>query len=287
MNLAKKDPFSLQTATNHDLTQFNVLFVNATRRNLFDGHIWLSVYTRPAQSTFTRVQRLSCCLSVLFCTMATNAMFFQTTGGQDTTIKLGPIQLSWRLIMIGIQTSFIVMPVNVLLVSIFRKLAPKEIKGQKYEVDPLQDTELDEDVKTDDLGVEPEDEFEPVESKKSRFGLFSKKETKHPKKKFLFPYWCIYVAYFLCFISVGASSVFTLLYGFQFGREKSGKWLSAMVISLFQSVVVIQPVKVLMLATFFALIIKDPNKEEEEMDIDTTPEDTNPGNLSIEINAGL
>lgn len=67
--------------------------------------------------------------------MATNAMFFQGGGGgADTTIKLGPLQLSWSLIMIGIQSSFIIMPVNVFLVTIFRKLAPKETKEKKYEV---------------------------------------------------------------------------------------------------------------------------------------------------------
>lgn len=211
--------------------------------------------------------------------MLTNAMFFQQGGGaQDTTIKLGPIQLSWQLIMIGVQSSVIVMPVNLFLVSIFRKLAPKEIKGKKYELQTFKDEEVE---KADDQEIEPEVDDESVVSKKSRFGLLFKKGSKDPKKKFLFPYWCIFVAYLLCFISVGVSSVFVLFYGFMFGREKSGQWLTAMVVSIFQSVVVIQPVKVLMLATFFALIIKDPNKEEDEMDNDSTPEaDTPTGSLS-------
>ena len=83
------------------------------------------------------------------------------------------------------------------------------------------------------------------------------------KKKFLFPYWCIYIAYGLAFLSSLVSGLFCCLYGFQFGKEKSEQWLASMMISFWQSVLVIQPVKVFLIAAFFALIIKDPEKEEE------------------------
>lgn len=201
-------------------------------------------------------------------------MFFQGGGGtQDTTISLGPITLSWKLIMIGLQSSVIVMPVNILLVTIFRKLAPKETKSKKYEVQSFNEPDVDDNTN--------DQEPEVADSKKSRFGMFSKNKSEEPKKKFLFPYWCIYVAYLLCFISTGTSAFFTMMYGFQFGKEKSEKWLTAMVVSVFQSVVVIQPVKVLMLAAIFALIIKDPNKEEEEMEQESTAEETMTGNWCL------
>ncbi|XP_031568597.1 polycystic kidney disease protein 1-like 2 [Actinia tenebrosa] len=251
----------IKTATRSELTQFNILFINATRRNLFDGHLWLSVYTRPVQSTFTRVQRLSCCLSLLFSTMLSNAMFFEIGGGaQDTTIKLGPIQLSWSLIIIGIQSSIVVMPVNVLLVTIFRKLAPKKQKSKEYKEDAQREPSNVE------KGLESEqDEKEEMEEHKDN----TKEDSSNTKKKtLLFPYWCIYIAYILCFISCVTCAFFTLLYGFTFGKEKSEKWLSVMAISFFQSVVVIQPFKVFLLGLFFALIIKDPNKEEEDLDAD-------------------
>lgn len=83
------------------------------------------------------------------------------------------------------------------------------------------------------------------------------------KKKFLFPHWCIYIAYGLVFVSSLVSALFCCLYGFQFGKEKSEQWLASMMISFWQSVLVIQPFKVFVIAAFFALIIKDPEKEEE------------------------
>ncbi|EDO40050.1 predicted protein, partial [Nematostella vectensis] len=65
-------------ATKNELTKFNVLFATEVRKNLTDGHLWFSVVTRPANSPFTRVQRLTCCLSILLCTMLANLMFYRS-----------------------------------------------------------------------------------------------------------------------------------------------------------------------------------------------------------------
>ena len=46
------------------------------------------------------------------------------------------------------------------------------------------------------------------------------------------------------FFSVVASGFFTILYSMEWGREKSLDWLCTFVLSFFQSVVVVQPVKV-------------------------------------------
>ena len=89
-------------------------------------------------------------------------------------------------------------------------------------------------------------------------------DTNKNKKKFMFPYWCIYIAYGLVFASSLVSGFFCCLYGFQFGKEKSEQWLSSMMISFWQSVIVIQPFKVFLIAAFIALIVKDPEKEEDD-----------------------
>jgi hypothetical protein len=204
--------------------------------------------------------------------MLANAMFYQTGGEKDTTVKLGPIRLSWNLIMIGIESSLVVMPVNVLLVTIFRKLAPKQSNSKKGEevpdVENLNDKHLESDQAEND---EIDEELQTNNNEDSQ-------NTK--KKKFMFPYWCIYVAYSLCFVSSLTCAIFTIFYGLTFGKVKSEKWLSAMMISFFQSVVIIQPFKVFLLGLFFALIIKDPNKEEEELEGDYEPrEESTQGNL--------
>lgn len=279
----------LKLATKEELTKFNILFVNATRKNLLDGHLWLSVFTRPPKSTFTRVQRLSCCLSLMLSTMLANLMFYQAGADDNSTasqsIHIGPFIFSVKQIMIGVQSSFVVLPVNMIIVSIFRKLRPREddSKSKKYE-EIEEETNFSNPELTETSGsvdstsqvayiASTEDSRDNSEKKvfnwKTLVSIFKKDEDsdyerKKSKKKFLFPYWCIYIAYVLVAVSSLTCGFFCMLYGFTFGKEKSEKWLTSMLVSFFQSVVVIQPFKVLVIAAFFALIIKDPNKEEEQ-----------------------
>lgn len=286
----------LKLATKEELTKFNILFVNATRKNLLDGHLWLSVFTRPPKSTFTRVQRLSCCLSLMLSTMLANLMFYQAGADDNSTasqsIHIGPFIFSVKQIMIGVQSSFVVLPVNMIIVSIFRKLKPREddSKSKKYEeIEEETNFSNPELTETSNSKIETsgsvdstsqvayiastEDSRDNSEKKvfnwKTLVSIFKKDEDsdyerKKSKKKFLFPYWCIYIAYVLVAVSSLTCGFFCMLYGVTFGKEKSEKWLTSMLVSFFQSVVVIQPFKVLVIAAFFALIIKDPNKEEEQ-----------------------
>ena len=50
----------------------------------------------------------------------------------------------------------------------------------------------------------------------------------------------------------------------EFGPEKSARWLSSITISFIQDVLFQQPIKVFIMATLFALLIKDPKKAEQE-----------------------
>lgn len=65
-----------------------------TAKDFQDGHIWFSVINRPPCSTFTRVQRVSCCFSLLFCTMLTSIMFWGIpTDPSEQTMDLGKKQI--------------------------------------------------------------------------------------------------------------------------------------------------------------------------------------------------
>lgn len=258
---------TLQTATKEELTNFNLLFSTEARKNLTDNHLWFSVLARPPKSTFTRVQRLSCCLSVILTTMVANAMFYQVgdESSSGTSIHVGPFSFSIKQISIGITSSMVVLPVNILVVTIFRKIRPpdptknKEEKekdpnqqGEKYkpddEVEIIEDSSDDE----DDNG-----ENDETKDKKAK----AEKTKKKPKK--LSPKFA-YLAYVLIFLASTVSGTFTVFYGLTFGKEKSEGWISSMMISFWQDVLISQPLKVFAAAMFFALVIKDPNKNAEE-----------------------
>ena len=94
--------------------------------------------------------------------------------------------------------------------------------------------------------------------------LRQEKEVKKKKQKRKLPYWMKYFAWALLILTSFTSAFFVVLYGFQFGKEKSAQWISALMVSFFQDVCVSQPIKILGLALFIALVVKKPAEEEEE-----------------------
>lgn len=266
----------LHPASNRELTSFNLLFQTETRKNFSDSHIWFSVYYRPPQSTFTRVQRMTCCLCVLLSTMLANAMFYQTGGETpNAEVVIGPFRLSTQQISIAITSSLVVLPINLLIMNLFRKARsknpPVEEKTTKF---------MTKDRKTSDSGTEHTSDdneetdhtYETIsvvnESQVSKASEkteddIEKEEISEPKKPFTLPYWCIYIAYVLAFLTCAASTAFTIFYSLTFGKEKSEGWLSAIMISFWQDVLISQPLKVLGIAMIIALLIKDPSKVDD------------------------
>lgn len=297
----------IPVAGHEEMTSFNHLFYSTTQKNLADGHLWFSVFIRPARSRFTRLQRISCCLTLLYCSMITNAMFYQVGGESDpaTTLHIGPLAFSPAQIGIGIMSSLIIIPVNILIVGIFRNVEAKPTKEELKErrknrtcwwfqelffclfdfnksnksdfieilhTGSKQEQFLDFASSSTNLaqndqigmgsGVESEDISFRI-SKQERKEEAEKKKKKKKKKKLL-PYWFLYIAWVICFLTCFTTAFFCVLYGLQFGKEKSAQWISSMLISFFQDVLISQPIKILGIALIIAVIIKKPAEEEEE-----------------------
>lgn len=78
-------------------------FVIKSTQDLRDGHIWLSIFSKPANSSFTRVQRLTCCLTLLLTTMLTNIMFYGIpTDNPEDQVSAGGFKMSLSQIIIGL-----------------------------------------------------------------------------------------------------------------------------------------------------------------------------------------
>lgn len=193
---------------------------NNIKRKLFDDHLWLSIGYRKTRSTFTRVQRLSCCLSILYLTMVANAMFYGSADENTTqsAITIGPISITVTQLYTSLMSSLIVVPPVVIISTIFskrdtdRKVRSKNKKGKL--------------VSGYDVA-------------KTRSGKVVK-----IKKKRKLPYWFVFVAYVLVFFSVASGAFFTILYAFEWGKDKSEAWLVTFLMSFVQSVLLIQPLKV-------------------------------------------
>uniref|UniRef100_M3YDV1 Polycystin-1-like protein 2 n=1 Tax=Mustela putorius furo TaxID=9669 RepID=M3YDV1_MUSPF len=121
-------------ATEQDRKQFRHLFFMKTSTGFQDGHIWYSIFSCAARSNFTRVQRVSCCFSLLLCTMLTSIMFWGVPKDPaEQKMDLGKIEFTWQEVMIGLESSLLMFPINLLIVQIFRNTCPRVTKEQNTE----------------------------------------------------------------------------------------------------------------------------------------------------------
>ena len=206
----------IPAASPRELSRFKTLFITRVSQRLADGHLWLSLFTRPPQSPFTRTQRLTCCITVFFMTLVTDAMFCQFGERQKDVTQVGPLKVSLTQIKIGIQSAIIVLPINVVIVAIFRSARPSGL---------------------DDCG---------------RTGARSRG----------LPRPCVLLAWALCLLAVIASATITVFYSLQWGADISREWLTSIVVSFLQDVVVSQPIMVVLVASVLSALLRKPLKHD-------------------------
>ncbi|XP_028665602.2 polycystic kidney disease protein 1-like 2 [Erpetoichthys calabaricus] len=349
-----------------EVTSFSNIFVSKTTNGLRDEHIWISIVDPPHRSPFTRVQRVSCCMCLLLCTMAINIMFWNLPKDTQSPVIFhfsNSVVLTWQELMIGIESAFLMFPINILIITIFRSIQPRNPRSRQEESKKkmvqnsaynaptlktlLQDTtdlvvtlgksrkndiaELQKELKTEQdflIALDVIDGFvlqlqgnmdDPNSSDPhwiycSRY-LYNRMqhistcleelgpmsfcsdenyryshqrltqmaqqvaklvssycpqipsaEVKPPKRPCCtcrLPWWFVFVGWALLLTISVVSTFFTLLYGFVYGKDLSIKWVLSMGLSLFQSIFILQPLKVVFLAIFFALIVKKVEEEEE------------------------
>ncbi|KAI8514731.1 hypothetical protein Bbelb_073220 [Branchiostoma belcheri] len=288
MEDGKVDRF-LSAAGRDELTNFSSIFHERTRTDMSDGHLWFSVASRPTRSHFTRVQRASCCLSLVFLTMITNAMFYQTddSGRQQAFVLMRSdhereIHVARLEVYAGGFVGFPMMngmstgmslthiyahipgnpwedpedqsatdgptfcdpeALNFIIVYVFSKSRPNPGKTRQSSTGSLYTT--------------PSSSFELTKMHRDPL----KRQNKERKQSGL-PHWCVYIGWVLVFLSATGSAFFVILYSMEWGAEKSGEWLTSILLSIFQSVLLVQPLKVLLLGLLIAFIFKKTGKSE-------------------------
>ncbi|XP_078664667.1 polycystin-1-like protein 2 [Branchiostoma floridae x Branchiostoma belcheri] len=116
----------ISVATEEELHQASTLFATKAVFALQDDHLWFSILARPARSRFTRVQRLTCCVSVLLCQMLTNIIFYGTSDeSSGADMSVGVFRITWKELVIGVESALIAFPINFVIVALFKYSADK------------------------------------------------------------------------------------------------------------------------------------------------------------------
>lgn len=191
---------------------FTVYVQNRIAKEFSDQHLWFSVATRSPRHRFTRVERLSCCLSLLLTIMLASAMFYELDeggAGSSGTIHLGRFIFNVRDLIIGAQSLFVVIPLNILTMEIFRRTRSANENRQSQE---------------------------------------ASRETASQKREFALPHWCIYIAWLLCFLTAFVSATLIIFYSVQWDKETSEEWLMSVVTSLLMDIFVSEPIRIIVFA---------------------------------------
>nr|XP_046201047.1 polycystic kidney disease protein 1-like 2 [Oncorhynchus gorbuscha] len=349
---------TLNAAKKNEIRSFRNIFQTRTSTGFRDQHIWVSIVDPPWRSPFTRAQRVSCCMSLLLCTMAINIAFWKIPKNQQSPVifTIGSLEVTWEEIMVGVESGLLMFPINILIITIFRSIKPRFVQPKEKNRDMqglkplavtmptiLKDTEemvnllcksqrnkvpeLEKKLEScNDLcsalgrvqGViqlmQGLSESEPHWVYCSKFVLYflhhlsmclerldeSAFPTPEARQHILntvhllqktsemvstshmayspprvakekrkssscwLPWWFVFVGWFLLVSISVVSTYFTLMYGFAYGREKSIQWVISLAMSLFQSIFILQPLKVIGMAIFFALLLKPVAVEDSE-----------------------
>ena len=308
----------IPVAAREDITTFRNLFFSKAHKSFSDSHLWLSVFIRPSRSNFTRVQRISCILSLVLLTMLSNALFYKADVENVDTVHgftVGPFSFTLQSLFISFISCLIVLPANIAIDQLFRKsrsrhnevssIWPKspwpepsappldnpQFDTQNNLTEPVNDYAYKDRQQLPTQAVSPNAGYRQELSRSSLVSVMQmgfNKETSQGKSTNCdmristsltftsdafrnspnfenstsslrspsrsdngcsyssgnLPHWCIYIGWFLVFVSSAASAFFTFSFSMQWGREKSNAWLTAMVLSIGESVTIIQPTKV-------------------------------------------
>lgn len=241
--------------------------------------------------------------------MMASGMYYDRQSNSADVQLGGVFSFSWQQVVIGIISSLIVFPINLIVVQIFRNVRPRprvrpknsqpvppqvhltkeeldkynqlkessddSTKGSSNSLDSSRDknniTRLSiNDVHTDvDRASFTDSPLLFDRRRSTTYDIVPKSRFRRAllcfKKKITLPYYFVYVGWSLVFIFSTGSAAVVVLYGITFQNKKSLEWLFSSCVSFVQDVLVTQPLKVLGLAVFFALVVKKPDKGEFEI----------------------
>jgi hypothetical protein len=210
----------LHLSQEQEQRDYKYLLEKQAKHKLSDEHLWFSIFARPVQSAFTRLDRVTCCFVLLSISMVMNIMYYdldksESNGGAG--LKIGPyLNITLQQISVGIITSIIVFLPSILLVGLFRRT-----KRRHTGIEKLRKILENPNVKQDNPTV------------------------KKPSFKLQFPWWFKVFAYLFAFALAAVSLFFVIIKGIVLGNEKVTSWIISLVISFFSSLFLIQPLKVI------------------------------------------
>ena len=81
------------------MTELKYLMEKQAKTYLNDNHLWLSVFRKPVQNSFTRLDRVTCCFVFIYLAMVLNILYYKLSLG----ILPNSIQIDFSLFTFTIE----------------------------------------------------------------------------------------------------------------------------------------------------------------------------------------
>ncbi|KAK7003184.1 polycystic kidney disease protein 1-like 2 [Biomphalaria glabrata] len=260
-----------------ELETLKNLFFTNTKQHLTDDHIWLSVFIRPQNSRFSRVERSMCCLAFVMLAMITSAMFYKinvpdVNRKQDKVdFEIGPLRIGYQQIYYSFLSALITATPMLTIMTIFRKSRTKsDLPVKEEHLDTYKVTENTQSHNKDEKKKEKE-LFENLKKKQCKCSLpwmvKLEKQLEGMEKILLiksssrdlkgtWPQQCRYLAWVLVAMTVVVCSFFVILYSMEWGQDVTKEWLTTFILAFLQSLFVVDPFKVIVISVILALLVK-------------------------------
>lgn len=113
---------SFSAADPEELHSFSHVFRTSLSNSWAERHMWLSVVERPDHSRFTRVQRASCCVALLYFYMFVSAVWYGLLKDQkEAALPFSWQVFGWEDLIIALVSVTITFPIGLGLIFIFKK----------------------------------------------------------------------------------------------------------------------------------------------------------------------
>ncbi|CAH8632375.1 unnamed protein product [Schistosoma intercalatum] len=258
----------IPVTSQEEMLTFIHMFSTTASRNMTDDHLWISVVARPIFSRFTRVERVACCLLLLYLSMLGSCMFYKGEGSvkQPNLISLGPFGFTPTEFYVAIVNNLLTFIPLFLIIYIFRnsRLRVSHATKLRRAIEEHLDEKLY--IGKASFIYSTQSAIQDTSKNDDREALAENADDTEGKEKgrTLFCGWQMRIfAWLLLIICLGIAVTFTTFYGVMFGEATCKKWLSSLFLSFFISVLLAQPIKVLLLAVFFSFICKSTDRVDQ------------------------
>ncbi|XP_054856793.1 polycystin family receptor for egg jelly-like [Eublepharis macularius] len=253
-------------------------FLIKLAKDLEDSHVWLSVFAKVVTGPFNRVQRISCCLAIMLSNLLFNIMFF--SGEQEKQVFSIQLRIM-KSMYIGFVSALFSIPVHLTIIILFRYSQEKPLKHQtdwcekrKCSLFVSENSE-----KNGNLNWNAQCLSLPNTNYSNNHSVEKVTDNK-TRRKPQFPWWCRYVSWTLVFLISTIASFFIILYGLTYGYTTSLEWFIASMTSFFESVFLLQTLKMVLFSAMSTIVIKYckhipwiSSEEYEEMKLEKTTVD--------------